>query len=49
MTAPRPSGPGPTEGAKWVPIVFQEGKPVKHIVGAKGKAELLSDLADYLG
>ena len=30
-------------------IVFQDGQPVKHIIGAKGKAELLSDLSDYLG
>jgi thioredoxin 1 len=30
-------------------IVFQGGKPVKQIVGAKPKAALLSDLADYLG
>ncbi|WP_219415948.1 thioredoxin [Pseudonocardia nigra] len=30
-------------------IVFKDGKPVKQIVGAKPKAALLSDLADYLG
>jgi len=30
-------------------IVFQDGKPVKQIVGARPKAALLSDLADYLG
>ncbi|MBW0114228.1 thioredoxin [Pseudonocardia abyssalis] len=30
-------------------IVFQDGKPVKQIVGAKPKAALLQDLADYLG
>ena len=30
-------------------IVFQDGKPVKQIVGASPKAALLSDLADYLG
>ena len=30
-------------------IVFQNGKPVKQIVGARPKAALLSDLADYLG
>jgi thioredoxin 1 len=30
-------------------IVFQDGKPVKQIVGAKPKAALLNDLADYLG
>jgi thioredoxin 1 len=29
-------------------IVFQDGKPVKQIVGAKPNAALLSDLADYL-
>jgi len=30
-------------------IVFQDGKPVKQIVGARPKAALLSDLRDYLG
>jgi len=30
-------------------IVFQDGKPVQQIVGAKSKAELLSDLSDHLG
>jgi thioredoxin 1 len=29
-------------------IVFKDGKPVKQIVGAKPKAALLNDLADYL-
>ena len=29
-------------------IVFQDGQAVKQIVGAKAKAALLSDLADYL-
>jgi thioredoxin 1 len=29
-------------------IVFKDGKPVKQIVGAKPKAALLSDLADFL-
>lgn len=29
-------------------IVFRDGEPVKQIVGAKPKAALLSDLADYL-
>jgi thioredoxin 1 len=29
-------------------IVFQGGRPVKHIAGAKSKAALLSDLADYV-
>jgi thioredoxin 1 len=30
-------------------ILFSGGKPVKQIVGAKPKAALLEDLADYLG
>ena len=30
-------------------IVFQGGRPVKQIIGAKPKAALLRDLADYLG
>lgn len=30
-------------------ILFQGGKPVKQIVGAKPKAALLSDLSDVLG
>ena len=30
-------------------IVFKDGEPVKQIVGAKPKAALLRDLADYLG
>ncbi|MBM7771026.1 thioredoxin 1 [Actinokineospora baliensis] len=30
-------------------IVFQGGRPVKTIVGAKPKALLLNDLQDYLG
>jgi thioredoxin 1 len=29
-------------------IVFKDGKPVKRIVGAKGKAALLRELADVL-
>ncbi|MFC4603832.1 thioredoxin [Rhodococcus kronopolitis] len=29
-------------------ILFQGGKPVKQIVGAKGKAALLKDLSDVL-
>ncbi|MFC4950313.1 thioredoxin [Pseudonocardia sp. GCM10023141] len=29
-------------------IVFKDGKPVKQIVGAKPKAALLQDLADYI-
>ncbi len=30
-------------------MVFKGGQPDKKIVGAKGKAALLSDLADYTG
>ncbi|MFL6143904.1 MAG: thioredoxin [Labedaea sp.] len=30
-------------------ILFKGGEPVKQIVGAKPKAALLQDLADYLG
>ena len=30
-------------------MVFKDGQPDKKIVGAKGKAALLSDLADYTG
>jgi thioredoxin 1 len=30
-------------------ILFQGGKPVKQIVGAKPKAALLSDLSDVIG
>ena len=30
-------------------MVFQNGELVKEIVGAKPKAALLRDLADYLG
>ena len=30
-------------------ILFSDGEPVKQIVGAKPKAALLADLADYLG
>lgn len=29
-------------------IVFQDGQPVKRLVGAKGKGQLLEDLSDYL-
>ncbi|GAA4611212.1 thioredoxin [Saccharopolyspora hordei] len=29
-------------------LLFKDGQPVKQIVGAKPKAALLSDLADYL-
>ena len=30
-------------------LVLEGGKPVKRIVGAKGKAALLKDLADHIG
>jgi len=30
-------------------IVFQDGQPVKRIVGAKGKGQLLEELSDILG
>ena len=30
-------------------ILFVDGEPVKRIVGAKGKAALLRELADHLG
>ena len=30
-------------------MVFKGGQPDKRIVGAKGKAALLSDLSDYVG
>ena len=30
-------------------IVFQNGEPVKRLVGAKGKAALLDDLAEFVG
>jgi thioredoxin 1 len=29
-------------------IVFQNGEPVKRLVGAKGKAALLDDLAEFI-
>ena len=29
-------------------LVFQGGEPDKRIVGAKGKAQLLADLSDYI-
>ena len=29
--------------------VFQGGKPVKTIIGAKPKGAILNDLADYIG
>ncbi|MEX0869330.1 MAG: thioredoxin [Nitriliruptoraceae bacterium] len=30
-------------------MVFAQGQPAKRIVGAKGKAALLADLADFVG
>ncbi len=30
-------------------LVFQDGVPAKRIVGAKGKAQLLQDLAEFIG
>lgn len=30
-------------------LVFKDGEPVKRLVGAKGKAQLLSELAEYIG
>ena len=30
-------------------LVFQDGQQVKRLVGAKGKGQLLQDLADYVG
>lgn len=30
-------------------IVFQNGEPVKRLVGAKGKAALLDDLSEFVG
>ena len=30
-------------------LVFQDGKPVKQIVGARPKAAILNDLADVIG
>jgi thioredoxin 1 len=30
-------------------LVFKDGQPDKRIVGAKGKAALLKDLAAYVG
>ena len=29
-------------------LVFQDGSPVKRLVGAKGKGQLLQDLAEYV-
>ena len=30
-------------------LVFQDGEPVKRLVGAKGKAQLLQDLSEFIG
>ena len=30
-------------------LVFQDGQPVKRLVGAKGKGQLLQDLAEFVG
>jgi thioredoxin 1 len=30
-------------------IVFKDGEPAKRLVGAKGKGQLLQDLAEYVG
>ncbi|MGB2756710.1 MAG: thioredoxin [Acidimicrobiia bacterium] len=30
-------------------LIFKDGEPVKRLVGAKGKAQLLSELAEYIG
>ena len=30
-------------------LVFKGGEPVKRLVGAKGKGQLLQDLAEYIG
>ncbi len=30
-------------------LVFQNGEPVKRLVGSKGKAQLLSELAEFIG
>ena len=30
-------------------IVFKDGAPAKRVVGAKGKAQLLDDLAEFVG
>jgi thioredoxin 1 len=38
-------------GVRSIPtlLVFKDGTPVKRIVGAKGKAQLLQDLAEFIG
>jgi thioredoxin 1 len=30
-------------------LVFQNGEPVKRLVGAKGKGQLLQDLSEFIG
>jgi thioredoxin 1 len=30
-------------------LVFNDGQPVKRLVGAKGKGQLLQDLAEFIG
>ncbi|MSO37642.1 MAG: thioredoxin [Acidimicrobiia bacterium] len=30
-------------------LVFQDGAPVKRLVGAKGKGQLLQDLSEFIG
>lgn len=30
-------------------LVFRDGEPVKRLVGAKGKGQLLQDLSEYIG
>ena len=30
-------------------LIFKGGEPVKRLVGAKGKGQLLQDLAEYIG
>ena len=30
-------------------LVFQDGQPVKRLVGAKGKGQLLQDLSEFIG
>jgi len=30
-------------------LVFRDGQPVKRLVGAKGKGQLLQDLSEYIG
>ena len=29
-------------------LVFQDGQPVKRLVGAKGKGQLLQDLSEFI-